>query len=63
MARLGRVGPGMFQDPQEDWKIVAVGGGGVGKSSFVIQFVDSVFTDEYDPTIEDSFRKNVCFFV
>ena len=63
MARLGRVGPGMVQHPEEDWKIVAVGDKGVGKSSFVIQFVDSVFTNEYDPTIEDSFLKNVCFFI
>mmetsp|Transcript_37897 Transcript_37897/g.52563 ORF Transcript_37897/g.52563 Transcript_37897/m.52563 type:complete len:199 (+) Transcript_37897:149-745(+) len=59
MARLGRVGPGMVQHPEEDWKVLALGDEGAGKSSFVIQFVDSVFTDEYDPTIEDNFRKNV----
>ena len=61
MARLGKVGQGVFQDPQGDWEILAFGEGETGKSSFVIQFVDSVFTDEYDPPIEDSFRKNVCF--
>ena len=60
MARLGRVGPGM-EHSQEDWKVLALGDEGAGKSSFVIQFVDSVLTDEYDPTIEDNFRKNVCF--
>ena len=61
MARLGRVGQGVFQDPVEHWKIVTIGVGGVGKSSFIFQFVDSVFVDDYDPTIEDCFRKNVCF--
>ena len=61
MARLGRVGPGMVQDPEVEWKILALGEGGVGKSSFLIQFVDSVFIDEDDPPIEDSFRRNVCF--
>lgn len=34
-----------------------VGGGGVGKSALTIQMVQSHFVDEYDPTIEDSYRK------
>ncbi|KAG1444130.1 hypothetical protein G6F55_012434 [Rhizopus delemar] len=34
-----------------------VGGGGVGKSALTIQFIQSHFVDEYDPTIEDSYRK------
>lgn len=29
-----------------------VGGGGVGKSALTIQFIQSHFVDEYDPTIE-----------
>jgi hypothetical protein len=33
--------------------------GGVGKSAFVVQFVQNHFIDEYDPTIEDSYRKQV----
>ncbi|KAI8903773.1 small GTPase superfamily, partial [Gorgonomyces haynaldii] len=37
--------------------IVVVGGGGVGKSALTIQFIQSQFVDEYDPTIEDSYRK------
>ncbi|TIB75173.1 hypothetical protein E3Q23_00815 [Wallemia mellicola] len=34
-----------------------LGGGGVGKSALTIQFIQSHFVDEYDPTIEDSYRK------
>jgi GTPase KRas protein len=40
-----------------EYKIVVVGGGGVGKSALTIQFIQSHFVDEYDPTIEDSYRK------
>jgi len=38
---------------------VIVGGGGVGKSALTIQFIQNHFIDEYDPTIEDSYRKQV----
>ncbi|KAI8338790.1 ras-like protein 1 [Choanephora cucurbitarum] len=40
-----------------EYKLVMVGGGGVGKSALTIQFIQSHFVDEYDPTIEDSYRK------
>ncbi|KAJ2302186.1 RAS1 protein, partial [Coemansia sp. RSA 2705] len=40
-----------------EFKLVVVGGGGVGKSALTIQFIQSHFVDEYDPTIEDSYRK------
>ncbi|CAM0136252.1 Ras GTPase [Umbelopsis sp. WA50703] len=40
-----------------EYKVVVVGGGGVGKSALTIQFIQSHFVDEYDPTIEDSYRK------
>ncbi|KAH8656596.1 ras family-domain-containing protein [Tricladium varicosporioides] len=40
-----------------EYKLVAVGGGGVGKSCLTIQLIQSHFVDEYDPTIEDSYRK------
>eukprot|EP00057_Strongylocentrotus_purpuratus_P001498 XP_001199418.2 PREDICTED: ras-related protein R-Ras2 isoform X1 [Strongylocentrotus purpuratus] len=38
-------------------KIVVVGGGGVGKSAITIQFIQSYFVTDYDPTIEDSYTK------
>ncbi|KAI8644741.1 ras-like protein 1 [Parasitella parasitica] len=40
-----------------EYKLVMVGGGGVGKSALTIQFIQAHFVDEYDPTIEDSYRK------
>ncbi|KAJ1644554.1 RAS1 protein [Coemansia asiatica] len=40
-----------------EYKLVVVGGGGVGKSALTIQFIQAHFVDEYDPTIEDSYRK------
>lgn len=42
-----------------EYKLVVVGGGGVGKSALTIQLIQSHFVDEYDPTIEDSYRKQV----
>jgi GTPase KRas protein len=45
------------KSPIKEYKLVVVGGGGVGKSALTIQFIQSHFVDEYDPTIEDSYRK------
>ena len=42
-----------------EYKLVVVGGGGVGKSALTIQLIHAHFVDEYDPTIEDSYRKQV----
>ena len=60
----------MSRDNQtREYKLVVVGGGGVGKSALTIQFIQSQFVEDYDPTIEDSYRKNgviddeVSFFV
>lgn len=42
-----------------DYKLVVLGAGGVGKSCLTVQFVQGVYLDSYDPTIEDSYRKTV----
>merc|ERR1712072_1236858 len=42
-----------------EYKLVIVGGGGVGKSALTIQLIQNNFIEEYDPTIEDSYRKQV----
>jgi len=41
------------------WTLVMLGIGGVGKSALTIQFVQDKFIKDYDPTIEDSYRKQV----
>ncbi|KAJ5067877.1 ras-like protein rasb [Anaeramoeba ignava] len=40
-------------------KLVIVGGGGVGKSALTIQFLQNHFITQYDPTIEETYRKQV----
>jgi GTPase SAR1 family protein len=41
-----------------EYKLVVVGGGGVGKSCLTIQLIQSHFVDEYDPTIEGTSHSN-----
>jgi len=43
----------------KDYQIVVVGTGGVGKSSLTNQLINDYFPDEYDPTIEDLYRKQL----
>merc|ERR1711974_112790 len=40
-------------------KIVVLGDGGVGKTALTIQLCSNHFVEEYDPTIEDSYRKQI----
>lgn len=38
---------------------MVLGAGGVGKSSLVVQITQGIFPEQYDPTIEDEYRKQV----
>jgi GTPase KRas protein len=40
-------------------RLAILGGGGVGKSAMTIQFLQNHFIEIYDPTIEDSYRKQI----
>ncbi|PIA19308.1 ras-domain-containing protein [Coemansia reversa NRRL 1564] len=40
-----------------EYKVVMLGSGGVGKSMLTTKYMNGTFSDEYDPTIEDSYRK------
>eukprot|EP00005_Dracoamoeba_jomungandri_P011139 CAMPEP_0174267362 /NCGR_PEP_ID=MMETSP0439-20130205/33364_1 /TAXON_ID=0 /ORGANISM="Stereomyxa ramosa, Strain Chinc5" /LENGTH=203 /DNA_ID=CAMNT_0015354813 /DNA_START=63 /DNA_END=671 /DNA_ORIENTATION=+ len=42
-----------------NYAVVVVGPGGVGKSALTMQFVQNRFIEKYDPTIEDLFTKAV----
>jgi len=56
----GTFTPGTFTPgSNEDIKLVVLGSTGVGKSTIVIQFVQNVFIETCDPTIEDSYRKQI----
>jgi len=42
-----------------EWKFILVGQQGVGKSATNIRFIQDIFVEHYDPTIEDFYRKQV----
>ena len=42
-----------------NFKIVILGSGGVGKSALTIRLITDNFLEEYDPTIEDSYQKTL----
>ncbi|PRP73199.1 hypothetical protein PROFUN_03513 [Planoprotostelium fungivorum] len=42
-----------------EFRITVIGSGAVGKSALTVRFIQGSFTEKYDPTIEDSYRKNV----
>mmetsp|Transcript_5466 Transcript_5466/g.7062 ORF Transcript_5466/g.7062 Transcript_5466/m.7062 type:complete len:193 (-) Transcript_5466:157-735(-) len=40
------------------YEVVVMGSGGVGKSALTVRFVSGHFLEEYDPTIEDSYKRS-----
>jgi len=42
-----------------DYHIVVLGAAGVGKDSLTAQFVQNIWIESYDPTIEDSYKKKL----
>merc|ERR1711862_399850 len=57
--RTGRDNTRPIHTRMREYKIVVLGSGGVGKSALTVQFVQGIFVEQYDPTIEDSYRKQV----
>ncbi|KAJ6241534.1 ras-like protein [Anaeramoeba flamelloides] len=43
----------------ETYKIVIIGGGSVGKSCLTVRFLQGRFIQDYDPTIEESYKKKI----
>ncbi|KAJ5071367.1 ras-like protein [Anaeramoeba ignava] len=44
---------------QETYQIVLVGGGSVGKTCLAVRYLNGKFLPDYDPTIEQTFKKLV----
>lgn len=56
---LGRAQLGRRGAVRSTFKISVLGSGAVGKSALTLQYVQRVFYQDYDPTIEDAYRKNM----
>ncbi|EIN04909.1 hypothetical protein PUNSTDRAFT_92355 [Punctularia strigosozonata HHB-11173 SS5] len=42
-----------------DFNVVVLGAGGVGKSALTARFIRDVFIENYDPTIEEEYRRTL----
>lgn len=49
----------MAANQNNEYKMVVLGSGAVGKSALTIRLVTQNFLEEYDPTIEDNYNKQV----
>ncbi|CAG7852801.1 SubName: Full=Uncharacterized protein {ECO:0000313/EMBL:CCA73828.1} [Serendipita indica DSM 11827] len=45
--------------PIREFSAVILGAGGVGKSALTLRFMKGYFHEAYDPTIEETYRRNV----
>jgi len=45
--------------PENDLKLVILGQGAVGKSSVTTRFVHGDFNEDYNPTLQEIFRKTI----
>jgi len=43
----------------DSWRVTLLGDGGVGKTALALQFTLNCFIENYDPTLEDVYRKQV----
>ncbi len=43
----------------KEYKLVVLGSGGVGKSALTVQFVQGIFVEKYDPTIEEMIKSGM----
>ena len=43
------------------FNITVLGSGAVGKSAITVRYANDHFVEKYDPTVEDSYRKQVSF--
>ncbi|KAF9048492.1 small GTPase superfamily [Panaeolus papilionaceus] len=41
------------------FNVVVLGAGGVGKSALTVRFIKDVFVENYDPTIEEEYRRTI----
>merc|ERR1712130_369167 len=48
-----------LEDGDAKYSLFVLGPGGVGKTSLTIRFLSDTFTVEYEPTIEDFYRKTI----
>lgn len=50
---------GSSKDQFNEIKIVVLGAATVGKSSVTLRYINNEFREDYDPTLQDKFKKNV----